>query len=96
MSDEDRSDPFCLKVEMINAHNYFKWSNEMEIFLRGKGLWKLVCPGTSDGSTENQRKTDLALAYILTSINKSCKENLMTLRNPEELWGTLRKTFQAF
>ena len=97
MNDEEKGDPFRMRVQSLNAHNYYVWSNEMEILLRGKGLWQFVCEpdASDDGSNENSRKRDLALAYLMMSIDASCKGSVMTLRNPFEVWQKLKASYQA-
>lgn len=73
----------------LSADNYFAWSNDMEIVLRGKGLPEYVkgkvcqqniaLPEDSAKDSVNKMCTevdeqnrDLALAYILTSIDSYC------------------------
>lgn len=39
MNADNGSDGFKIIVADLTAYNYFVWSNEIEIILRGKGLW---------------------------------------------------------
>lgn len=99
MSDEEKGDPFLMSVQLLNAINYFTRSNDMEILLRGKGVWGFVDP--TDSSSErtvqagSQRKKDLALAYKIMSIDASCKAFVMTLRDPRTVWKRLKMAYQA-
>lgn len=42
MTDDERYDPFKMRVKALTSNNYFVWSNEMEIILRGKRLLEFV------------------------------------------------------
>lgn len=99
MSEDDKGDPSRIRVQPLNAHNYFIWSNEIEILLRGKGLWEFVSTESNQEVDEEQagssRKRDLALAYLLMSIDASCKATVMTMRDPRLIWGKLKKSYQA-
>lgn len=95
MSDEEKGDPFRMRIQSLNAHNYFVWSNEMEILLRGKGLWRYVSDENAPMETMSSNKKDLALAYLMMSIDASCKGTVMTLRDPFEVWQKLKKSYQA-
>lgn len=87
--DSVSSDSLKLKVEPLRITNYYAWSNDMEVVLRGKGIWKYVDPdGHTMANTERdveQQKADLTLAYILMSIDLSCKSSGMRLRDPLEV-----------
>ena len=67
--------------------------------LREKGLWEFV---STDGdisdvarASTDVKKRETALAYTLMSIDASCKPTIVTLRDPWEIWGKLRCTYQA-
>lgn len=113
----DDRDHFKFRVTPLTAENYFAWSNDIEVVLRGKGLWKYVKPDvdcraapvravgqesetTSDAERETQnevdeQKQDMALAYLLTSIDSTCKAMVRKMRCPREVWNTLREMFQS-
>lgn len=105
MSIEEK-DPFKFRVNPLTANNYFAWSNDMEIVLRGKGLWKYVDDvDLENGQNEDEEevqlseteetKRDLALAYLVTSIDTSCKSMVRTMRCPRTVWRSLRNMFQS-
>lgn len=37
-------DAFKMNVGALKITNYYSWSNELEVVLRGKGIWKFVDP----------------------------------------------------
>ena len=45
-----------LKIEQLHSQNYYMWSNEMEILLRGKGLWEFVEGTAVEPVDENGKK----------------------------------------
>lgn len=73
----------------------------MEILLRGKGLWRFV-DGTKAKPSEDfvremetfSRKSDIAIAYILMTIDQACKASVIRLRYPRDVWNTLMKSYQ--
>lgn len=71
----------------------------MEILSRGKGLWEYDNPSSersdSTDTETNARRSDMALAHILLSIYASCKAEVMTMREPKEIWKKLKKTYHA-
>ena len=90
---------YRFRIDPLNAENYFSWSNDVEILLRGKGLWPYVMNTVQVPTDEKQltafrQKQDQALAYIFSVIDASCKYSVMTLRDPAEVWNTLKSTFQ--
>lgn len=99
MEDDTQLSSDKFRVEPLTAHNYFMWSNDMEILLRGKGLWGYVSgdelePTDRSELQKYRRKNDLALAHIFMTINASCKSSVVTLRNPKVVWDRLATTYQ--
>lgn len=92
--DSSSGDLFKLKAE-----NYYLWSIEIEVLLRGKGVWIHVDPNCSTVASQTDetdlQRSNLALAYILMSIDRSCKSSVMKLRNPREVCNTLKRTYQS-
>lgn len=112
-------------IEPLKADNFFAWSNDVEVMLKGEDLWTYIktpldnalmsrtdCGGLTDdqvreenmarslhGTVDEHRKKaqekDLVLAYILTSIDKSCKEMVRKVTCPAEAWAILKATFSA-
>lgn len=72
-----------------------------EIFLRGKGLLKYVdgsiCEPNEDDKKApvriNERKRDMALMYLLISIDTACKSPVLQMRDPKLVWITFRKSY---
>lgn len=101
------------RISPLKTDNYYSWSNDLEVVLRGKGLWKFVetpyteCSATPETIDENSsgnesnavetmiQKRDLALAYIVTSIDPTCKAVVRKVRCPAKAWKLLRTMFQA-
>lgn len=92
----DEKENFKFRLSPLDSSNYFAWSNDLEVILRGRGLWKYVedQDGIDEGEYSEQKK-DLALAYILTSVSNSCKPAVRKVRCPTEAWNKLRTMFQA-
>ena len=95
--DDDRKGSLRVRVAPLNSGNYFMWSNDLEIYLRGKGLWTYVGSETSSDvrDSESPQKRDVALAYIMMSITPSCKAAVMMCREPREVWRKLKKLYQS-
>ena len=99
---EARVDTSRYRIKPLSTTNYYSWSNKIELVLRGKGLWKLVTgdeqePAAGDESViaKFARRRDVAVTTILLSIEESCLSPVMNLRDPIEIWRTLRETFQS-
>lgn len=54
-------DFFKMKIKPLDATNYYVWSNEMDLVLRGMGTWKYV-----DLSTNNtaDRESEIELKEV--------------------------------
>lgn len=46
-------------------------------------------------SEVDEQKRDSALAYILTSVDNSCKAMVWQMRCPNKAWNTLKETFKS-
>lgn len=98
---------FKFRLSLLNAENHFTWSHVMEVVLRGRGFWKFVDPSVRSENSEayegaitslteaDETKRDLALTYILTFVDSSCKGIIRQVRCPQETCVTLCKTFQT-
>lgn len=90
---------FRLRVEPHKMTNYYTWSNEIEVVLQGKGIWKYVDPkGKESTSAEDKagtQKSDLTLAHILKSIERSCKFSVIRLCDQCKVWKRLKETHEA-
>lgn len=108
MGDESQLPTNRFQVDLLTADNYFIWSNDLEILLRGKGLWGYVNGditdpidlsnnegGVSADRAKFKQKMDLALANIFMTINASCKASVITLRDPKEVWDKLKEMYQT-
>lgn len=114
----DEKDLPRARVVPLSAENCYSRSNDMEVILRGKGLWKYVSKfpeleesglikkrSGSRSVTETQesacneksevQKRDLALAYIPTSVGRTCKAIERKARCPREACNLLRTIFHA-
>lgn len=103
MNDEEG---FKFRLTPLTAENYFTWSYDMALVLCDNGLWKFVEPRVRSESCEDckevskapieadETKRDRALAYILTSVDNSCKSIVWQVRCRQNVWVTLRETIQ--
>lgn len=87
---------FTLKVEKLKATHHFAWSYEMEVLLRGKGIWPYVDRSGSavtekDDETATQ-KADLALFYILMYDDRSQRAPVLSLCSPCDVRKKLKDT----
>lgn len=63
MEDKDVLD---LRITELNAGSYLRCSNDMEIILNGKGLWKFVAPAvTTANKAEDQQERNSGAATNL-------------------------------
>ena len=96
---EERNDFGRIQIQPLTAENYYVWSNDIEVFLRGKGLWSHAV-GTARSPTDPtqvekyERGKDMCLAYLLMTIEQSCKFAVIGLRDPKEVWDNLKETYQ--
>ena len=74
----------------------------MRIWLRGKGLWKIVAgdekpPGVEDLTllSKYEQRLDVALTDTLLSIEKSCRHAVITLEDPKEVRDKLRTVYKG-
>ena len=109
----DEKELVKFRISPLTATNYYSWANDLEIVLRGKGLWKYVGSRSNQARTDagadgtqadtiskeaqqggreesppseaERQKQDLALAYIVTAIDSTCKSMVRTLRCPREV-----------
>lgn len=87
----DDKDFARVRIQPLTADNYYVWSNDIEVLLRGKGLWThaegtAVAPTTdNDEKAKFQQKKDMCLAYLLTTIDQSCKYAVMKERDPKKV-----------
>ena len=96
----DKNDFGCIQIEHLNADNYYIWSNDIEVFLRGKRLWKyaegsISTPTESAELAQFEREGDMCLAYLLMTIEQSCKFAVIRMRSPSDVWKTLHATYQT-
>ena len=91
-------------IQNLSTSNYFLWSRKIEIVLRGKGLWKIVSgeeigPDTSTATGEEMEKfyqrRDRALTTLLFTIDDACSASVISLRNPKEIWDTLKARYET-
>lgn len=75
---DDKTELGRIQIQPLNADNCYLCSNDIEVFLRGKGLWGHAA-GTAEEPAEQsekakfQREKDMCLAYLLMTIEQSCK-----------------------
>lgn len=87
-------------ITPLNAEIYLMWSNDVEIDLHCIGSWEFVNgsirPPTSNPELKiHNRKSDIALGTILMTIDSSCKDSVITLRDPVEVWENLKENFHT-
>lgn len=107
----DTVDTSRYRIEPLTASNYFMWSRKMEIVLRGKGLWDIVSGNEEeplvDGAESGQattvpnallkfrRRQDVALTNLLLTVDDSCSASVISMRDPKEVWDTLKSMFHT-
>ena len=89
-------------IKALTAENYYMWSNKMEIVLRGKGLWGIVngnetLPAAASAEVQSkfEQRCDVAVTNLLLSIDDSCLSAVISLRDPKEIWHTLKDMFKS-
>lgn len=69
MTDDDKNDLLRVRVAVLTASNNFLWYSEMEVLLRGKGLWESVKSDTASSESTDEstiaRGKNIAWDYIL-------------------------------
>lgn len=89
-------------IKALTAENYYIWSNKMEIVLRGKGLWEIVT-GTehqqaqddADAKKKFEQRQDIAVTNLFLTIEDTCLSSVISLRNPKDIWDTLKEMFKS-
>ena len=94
------SDLSKVQVEKLNTSNYYVWSNIIEVYLRGRGLWAYVdgttvAPAAGTALADFNRKCDQANSIILLSIQKECLAPVISMREPDKVWTTLKNMFES-
>lgn len=87
------------QVPILKSQNHFSLLNDIEVFYRGRGLWRFVHDPKNDEILErgvdgnDATKRDLAFAYIITSVVNSCKALIRQMKCPWEARVTMREPF---
>lgn len=118
MSFRDERDSFKLTIASLTADSYYSWSDDMEIVLGRKGLWKFVGGSTAkpvdlrvdsllseykgddrgvdeELSGKGKEQKDLALEYILKSVDSSCKALIWQTRCPRLAQTTIEEASKS-
>lgn len=96
----DFVDTTRFRIPILKDDNYFTWCHKMEFVLRSKGLWDIVngtetAPTTTAELPSFRRRRDTALSHIIITIDDSCSAAVITLRDPKEVWNTLKEMYKA-
>ena len=97
----EQNDLSKFRVDKLNTTNYFLWSNMIEVYLRGRGLWGYVDGTTvapaagADDRAAHEQKCDQAISIILLSIQQECLAPVISMRNPQMIWTTLKDMFES-
>lgn len=101
----DKDDSFKFIVSPVKAENSSTWSYNMEVILRGRGLWKYVLTPKPEQDDEDGEqvaqmeqeamRVDLSLAYILTSVDNSCKPLFRQVWGPNRARSVLCDTLHT-
>lgn len=100
--DDDKFYTSRFQMQFIKYGNYYVWSSDNDVYLRGKGLCKYAA-GTATAPTKRtytetkakyEKERDMCLFYLLISIDQSCKFAVMKKRDPNYVWTTLQRTYQ--
>ena len=91
------------KIKPLDSINYFIWAKKMQLLLRGKGLWGIVCGDEMEPSEERQRdehkkfvqRGDVALTDILLCIADRCSHAVINLEDPNSLWDKLQEMYKG-
>lgn len=58
---KDEKNMLKFQIKKLKADNYFAWSNDMEVILKGKGLWKYVVnAATTDNASKDTQGVERA------------------------------------
>lgn len=83
------------RIPALSAENYYMWAHKMDFVLRSKGVWGIVS-GREIAPTDEtklklyERRRDVALTIIILTIDDSRNASVITLRDLQCVWHTLR------
>ena len=83
----------------MTPFNLFEWKDEMEIFLRDKGIYRMtmaieVEPNSVADKIEWQNRRDEAYGLLCLSISRDLLFHLDGLTSPNELWENIEDIFE--
>lgn len=95
-SQQETVDTSRYRLTPLNANNYFLWSHKLDFVLRTKVLLQIVTgeekiPSDATEKAKFRRRSDLALANIIFSIDDSVNAAVITIGDPNKMWGILKE-----
>ena len=84
---------------ILTAFNFFEWKDEMEIFLRAKGLYRVTMeieaePNVATEKIKWHNRRDEAYGILCLSISRDLLFHLDGLTSPNEVWEKLADLFE--
>ena len=97
---EEIVDTSRYRVASLTLVNYYLSAHNMEFILRAKGVWRIVAenerpPSDAAHLERYERRRDLALTNIVLTIDDPISASVITLRDPNKVWETLRILFST-
>ena len=83
---------------ILTPLKYFEWKDEMEIFLRSKGLYIVTMETEAEPNGEIEKikwnnKRDEAYGLLFLSISRDLLFHLDGLKSPNEVWDNIVDIF---
>ena len=80
---------------ILNDKNYGRWKKEMELRLKGMGLWNLIInPRPEVVEDDIAVKESQLLMNLLDSCESDQRELIIDSGNPQQAWNTLRLNYE--
>jgi hypothetical protein len=83
---------------ILTPYNYFEWKQKMEIFLRGRGLYRLTMametkPTSSIEKSKYLNRMDEAYRALCMHMSPELLFHVSTCKTPNEIWTTMEGLF---
>ncbi|PXF46064.1 hypothetical protein BWQ96_04164 [Gracilariopsis chorda] len=88
-----------LRIQQLNADNYFMQSHKVQLVLRAKDVWRLVTgtevkPETDAAMLKFETRRDTAFSCILLSVHESCVAPVMNMRDSSAISAKVKSEFE--
>ena len=83
---------------ILTPYNYFEWKQKMEIFLKGRGLYRLTMATETEPTSAIEKSKylnimDEAYGSLCMHMSPDLLFHVSTWKNPNDIWTTMEGLF---